>query len=117
MRCIFAYLRRLIDSADIPNDEAVEQWDGAVEWIAELRAWVICARAIKSLACWLGPRLPRVKALIVSGYYRHCYYPGGWLMSIWCWLKHPISKTQRAEAEFSAGWNWPDLDEMAASIG
>ena len=59
----------------------------------------------------------RAKRRIVRVYYDHCYYPGSTWMSIWCWLKHPVSEVKRAEAEFSAGWNWPDPDEIAVRIG
>ena len=54
----------------------------------------------------LAPWLPRLR----RSYFRDWYYPGGRLMSLWCWLQHPVSKTKRAEAEFSAGLNWPDPD-------
>ena len=84
-----------------------------MEWISELLEKIACVLAIKVLAR-LAQVLPRVKRQVVSGYFRHCYYPGSTLMSIWCWLKHPVSVERRAEAQFSAGWNWPDPDEMPA---
>ena len=87
-----------------------------MEWISELFERIACALAIKVLSR-LSQALPRMKRQIVSGYFRNCYYPGSTLMSIWCWLEHPISEERRADAEFSAGWNWPDLDEVPAGIG
>ena len=71
---------------------------------------------IKLLHC-LARTLPRLREPTVSNYYRRCYYPGSTLMSIVCWCKHPISAARRAEAEFNAGWNWPDPDDIAFRIG
>ena len=51
--------------------------------------------------------LPRMKEAIMRGYYRRCY-PGSVLLRIRCWFRHPISTRKRVEAEFSAGWKWPD---------
>ena len=82
-----------------------------MEWIPELLKKIAYALAIKAVLAGVEV-LPGVKRHIVSGYYRHCYYPGSALMSTWCWLKHPISGDRRAEAQFTAGWNWPDPDEV-----
>ncbi len=87
-----------------------------MEWISELLERIACQLAIKVLAR-LTQTFPQVKKQVVSGYFRHCYYPGSALMNIWCWLKHPISEERRAEAEFSAGWSWPDPDGMPAGLG
>ena len=87
-----------------------------MEWLSELLEKIACVLAIKALAR-LAQALPGVKRRVVSGYFRRCYYPGSTLMSIWCWLKHPVSEERRAEAEFGAGWNWPDPDEVPAGIG
>ena len=111
------FVLRLFYQDDIPNAKADEQWAEGGELIAALQEWVIYVRVIWALARCLAPQWLRVKALTVSGYYRHCCYPGSRLMSLSCWLRHPISKTERAEAEFSAGWHWPDPDEMPAVIG
>ena len=59
----------------------------------------------------------RAKRRIVRVYYHHYYYPGSIWMNIWCWLKHPVSEVKRAEAEFSAGWDWPDQDKIAVRVG
>ena len=87
-----------------------------MEWILELLERIVCRLAIMALAR-LAQTLPRVKRLVISVYYRRCYYAGSTLMSILCWLKHPISGARRAEAEFSAGWDWPDAYDMPARIG
>ena len=106
-----------------------------MDWISELLERMACGLAVKTLAR-LAQALPRVlaqalpglkKAAIdiisvvsrwfVSGYFRHCYYPGSTLMSMWCWLRHPVSAERRADSEFTAGWNWPDPDEALAGIG
>lgn len=86
------------------------------DWIAELPKVIANLVAIKLLHC-LARTLPRLREPTVSNYYRHCYYPGSTLMSIVCWCKHPISAARRAEAEFNAGWNWPDPDDIAFRIG
>lgn len=64
-----------------------------------------------------GVALEAVVRRIFRVYYDHCYYPGSTWMSIWCWLKHPVSEVKRAEAEFSAGWSWPDPDGIEVRIG
>ncbi len=85
-----------------------------MEWIPELLEKlekIVSVLAIRAALAGVEA-LPGVKRRIVSS-----YYPGSVLMSIWCWLKHPISAERRAEAEFTAGWNWPDPDEAPVGVG
>lgn len=88
-----------------------------MEWISELFERIACALAIKVVLARLARAFPRVKGQIVAGYFRNCYYPGSTLMSFWCWFRHPISEERRADAEFSAGWNWSDPDETPSGVG
>ena len=84
---------------------------------AAIEALVRVARVFQDGGVALASTARRAKRRIVRVYYRHCYYPGSMWMSIWCWLKHPVSEVKRAEAEFNAGWDWPDPDEIAVRVG
>ena len=81
-----------------------------MEWITKLFEITVAALAMKVVGKLLVEALARLAQSLPHA--KDCYYPGSTLMSIVCWLKHPISDARRAEAEFSAGWNWPDPDEM-----
>ena len=86
-----------------------------MEWITELFEKIVPALAMKIVGKLLVEALARLARLLPQA--KDCYYPGSRLMSIVCWLKHPISDARRAEAEFSAGWNWPDPDEITVRVG
>jgi len=38
----------------------------------------------------------------------HWYYPGGTLMTAWCWARHPVNRAKRGEAGYDSGFWWED---------
>ena len=76
--------------------------------IASTAIGILVAQTLMAVLLRYLPRLRR-------GWLQHWYYPGGRLMRLSCWLRHPVSRAERAEAAFSTGFSWPDPDGWGGS--
>ena len=70
--------------------------------------WLVVVALLAKMLSPYVPNLDQAKNRMVKYFYGESYYPGSWLMSGWCWLRHPINRERRAEAEYSAGFSWSD---------
>ena len=89
------------------------------EWLSELLQLIAAGLMIISLLVKLigTARASDFSQRLKRTFSHDWNYPGGRLMRIIVWCRHPLSQSRCTDAASDAGWNWPDPEDDSARIG